>query len=230
MARMARVLPSVKLTQLSLMANALTSCTPVWLPTSLRTPRSCWHSSLVPRAPPIANPDEFQEKPLDLARRAAFSCGDPAVDGYFCGDRIARDIEQYQAAAFALVAADESIAAFYTLSNTSVTRDRFSRTARKDYAYPQIAAIIIGYLGRDEKLRGQRLGPLIIETALRRCYEASKSSGAALIVVDVETANGRAIDMYHDADFEDLDVRKNERFELLTLFITMKKLAAAFAA
>jgi hypothetical protein len=48
--------------------------------------------------------------------------------------------------------------------------------------------------------------------------------------VDVETKNQRAIDMYHDADFEDLGVKTTASgFELLTLCIKMKKIALALA-
>lgn len=110
---------------------------------------------------------------------------------------------------------------------TVARNDIKSRKVRESFPYPVIAATIISYLGVDQQLRGNRLGPKTLKQALIRCYKLTEQCGTSMVVVDVETKNDIAIRMYHDADFEDLIDIDTGRYHLLRMFIPMKKIAAA---
>lgn len=102
-----------------------------------------------------------------------------------------------------------------------------SRKKAKEYPYPNIAAIIVGYLGVREELRGRRIAKRMIRLILERCYEIGKSCGVSLIVVDVETKNSTALKLYSDADFEVLTIFKSGPYELTRLYLPMAKVTAA---
>ncbi len=181
------------------------------------------------RSPFIPNWDEFPEQPLGDLDRAAFSCGDEEVDGYFTGAKIVRDITNFNAAAFVIRSPENEIVSFYTLSNTSVPIDKFSKTQQKRYDYDNIAAILISYLGVDTRFKRRGFGARTLKLALERCLRVSRESGVSLIVVDVETKNDVGIKLYRDAEFKDLITYDSPggRFKLLRMYLSMKRFAAA---
>jgi hypothetical protein len=133
-------------------------------------------------------------------------------------------------AAFVLTDEKQQIASFCTLANTSIVKSALSKTKQRDYPYPHIAAVIISYLGVQEQLRGNKLGPKTLQFALMRCFGLTQYSGCMLVVVDVETKNETAKKMYHEADFEEMGVyTTGSGYELLRLMIPMRKIAAAAA-
>src|ERR1017187_1713506 len=66
---------------------------------------------------------EYLVKPLEGEDRAAFQCGDEAIDQYF-HERASRDMREKLAAVFILVSRTnpETIVGFFTLSGQQVTR------------------------------------------------------------------------------------------------------------
>lgn len=150
------------------------------------------------------------------------------MDRYFTGERIIRDVTQYQAAAFVLATPEDRIVSFYTLANFSIGREKLSKSQQKRYSYDPIAAIIISYFGVDKPYHRQGYGERTLALALERCYKVSEHSGVTVVVVDVETKNDAATAMYRKANFVELGTRQTDSgFELRTFYLPMKTIAAA---
>ncbi|HUA08555.1 MAG TPA: GNAT family N-acetyltransferase [Candidatus Acidoferrales bacterium] len=181
---------------------------------------------------PIINNEDLTEKPLGNENRAVFDCGDAYVNGYIQSDRIVRDVQNYETAAFVFVApASQTIASYYTLSNTSVKKALFSNKERRSLSYPATPAAIIGYLGVDKNFKGNHLGIFTLKRALQRCLDLSRECGCAVVVLDVETGNKIALAMYEKAGFKEFHEPEGEGSVALAqtkkLYMTMPNIKAA---
>jgi len=66
--------------------------------------------------------------------------------------------------------------------------------------YDAIPAALIGRLARDQKMRGEGIGDLLLADAIRRVIDASRSLAVFVIVVDA--IDERAAAFYRDFGFE----------------------------
>ena len=123
--------------------------------------------------------------------RSGFSSGHERIDRYF-QEVVTQDVKRRYAGCFVLVERDSGqVAGFYTLSACSVRlADVPEALARKLPRYP---SVLIGWMGRDQRFRGQRLGELLLADALTRvvrspvgahalCADAIDDAAAAFYV------------------------------------------------
>lgn len=127
--------------------------------------------------------------PLDkkLHDRAAFSCDVPSLDEYL-KKRAAQDMRKRVAVTHVMTAAGSprEILGYYTLSAASVALDELPEALQKKLpGYPQVSAILLGRLAVDQRSQGQKLGELLLISALERSVELSATQlGAYAVVVD----------------------------------------------
>lgn len=123
--------------------------------------------------------------------RAAFSCGRPELDDWF-RRRASQDEKRNVARVFVAVDSELGIVGFYTLSSfTLALEDLPQELARKLPRYDAIPAALIGRLARDEGVRGQGIGDLLLSDAVRRILSAGRSIAVFAIVVDAKDDQAR---------------------------------------
>jgi GNAT superfamily N-acetyltransferase len=123
-------------------------------------------------------------EPLGKHDRAAFSCGVASLDEWF-HLRAGQDEKRNMARVFVAIDDRRGIVGFYSLSSftlaiTDLPREHAKRLPR----YDLIPAALIGRLARDEKVRGEGIGGLLLADAIRRIIGATRSLAVFAIVVD----------------------------------------------
>ncbi|MBU6299158.1 MAG: GNAT family N-acetyltransferase [Alphaproteobacteria bacterium] len=119
---------------------------------------------------------------------------------------------------------DEGIVGFYslsafTLSLTDIPED----LARKLPRYDAIPAGLIGRLARDERVRGQGIGELLLADAIKRILGAGRTLAVFAIVVDAK--DDRAVTFYKRYGFRSFPLRPRRLFLLAsTAAAGLKKL------
>jgi len=131
----------------------------------------------------------LEEQQLDPTRhnRKAFSCGVAALDR-FLQQQAHQNMRRGVSQTFVLVPADapEQIAGFYTLAPAEVAlADLQTADARPLPPYP-VPCFRMGRLARDQRWRGQGIGPLLLGLAVQRCLEAQRSVGGYALIVDAK--------------------------------------------
>lgn len=145
--------------------------------------------------------------------RTRFSCGQPALDDWF-QHRAIQDEKRNVARVFVATDVELGVVGFYSLSSfTLALQDLPEEIARKLPRYDAIPAALIGQLARDERVRGQGPGELLIADAVRRVLSASRSLAVFAIVVDAK--DDAAISFYESFGFR-VFPNKPKRLFLLT--------------
>ena len=131
-------------------------------------------------------------EPLGKHDRAAFSCGVAALDDWFhrrAGQDERRDVTRV------FVAIDDryGIVGFYSLSAfTLAIADLPPEHAKRLPRYDAIPAALIGRLARDERVRGEGLGELLLADAMRRVLGAVRTLAVFAIVVEARDEKAAA--------------------------------------
>ncbi len=135
----------------------------------------------------------FRIEPLSSKHdRAAFSCGEAALDTYL-RTQAGQDIRKRVAAVFVLTPDGTAVAGFYTLSQYSVELGAIpDEVARRLPKYPLVPATLIGRLAVAQVYRRKGLGEYLLMDALKRSLDASKLIGSAAVVVDAKGENAAA--------------------------------------
>lgn len=145
----------------------------------------------------------IQFGPLDdKDDRAAFSCGEAALDDWF-RNRAGQDQRRHIAQVF--VARDDqlSIVGFYSLSAFSiVASDLPAEITCKLPRYDTIPAVLIGRFARDVRVRGRGVGELLMADAIERIIGTSRQLGIYAIFVDAK--NERVAEFYQTFGFQPL--------------------------
>lgn len=161
----------------------------------------------------------FASEALGKQDRAGFTSGNERIDTYF-RNIVTQDIKRRYAACYVLTDQESGqIAGFYTLSSHTIALTALPpETARKLPRYPSVPAVLIGWMGRDIKFRGQQVGPLLLADAIHRLIHSPV--GAHAICADaIDEAAAR---FYREHQFMPLVSRP------LSLFLTMKTAQALF--
>ena len=127
-------------------------------------------------------------KPLGNEDRAAFRCGNAALDSYFL-ERASRDLREKISAVFILVGSDdpETVLGYYTLCSQEIDAGEIPPQLRKKLGnYKRVPATLIGRLARAQEVRGQGVGELLLLDALKRALDATASVMSFAVVVDVK--------------------------------------------
>jgi len=141
----------------------------------------------------------FRLEPLgEEHERALFRCGEEALDRYF-QTQVTQDIRRRVANCFVAVeAATGCVAAYYTLSATSVPLvDLPLEDVKRLPRYPAVPAVRIGRLAMDRRFQRRGLGEAMLADATARAVKADIA--AFMLVVDAK--NDRAVAFYRRYDF-----------------------------
>ena len=105
--------------------------------------------------------------------RTVFTSGNQRIDSYF-REIVSQDVKRGYAACHVLVERSSAkVAGFYTLSSHSIPLTEVTvEVARKLPRYPSIPAALIGWMGRDERFRGQHIGSTLLADAILRLATA----------------------------------------------------------
>jgi GNAT superfamily N-acetyltransferase len=154
--------------------------------------------------------------------RAAFSCGNDALDTYL-KKRASQEAKKKIATTFVMVGNQPSaVIGYYTLSATSILLgDLPDNISRKLPKYPQVPATLLGRLAIDSHYQGRGYGEILILDALRRSLRAAVEVASYAVVVDA--VDERARSLYEHYGFCDFPDRK------LRLFLPMKTIADLFS-
>jgi GNAT superfamily N-acetyltransferase len=119
-------------------------------------------------------------------QRTAFSCGQPELDEWF-HRRAGQDEKRNVARVFVALDDKLGIIGFYSLSSYTLTLSHLpEEIARKLPRHDVIPAALIGRLARDQRIRGQGVGDLLLADAVRRILGAGRSLAVFAIVVDAK--------------------------------------------
>ena len=144
--------------------------------------------------------------------RSSFNCGQPDLDSWF-RLRASQDEKRNIARVFVAVADDLGVVGFYSLSSLSLSLDHLpEQVAHKLPRYDAIPAALIGRLARDERVRGQGVGELLLADAISRVLGAGRSIAVFAIVVDAK--DERAVGFYQTFGFQPFPLRPNRLFLL----------------
>jgi GNAT superfamily N-acetyltransferase len=138
-------------------------------------------------------------EPLGKYDRAAFSCGVAALDDWF-RLRAGQDEKRNMARVFVAIDDEGGIVGFYSLSSFILAiADLPPKHAKRLPRYDAIPAALIGRLARDEKVRGEGVGDLLLADAVRRVIGAARS--IAVFAIVVEAMDEKAAIFYRDFGF-----------------------------
>src|SRR5712672_539453 len=105
-------------------------------------------------------------EPLGKHDRAVFSCGVTALDDWF-RLRAAQDEKRNVARVFVAIDDRLGVVGFYSLSTFTLTIvDLPPELAKRLPRYDLILAALIGRLARDQRVRGQGVGDLLLADAV----------------------------------------------------------------
>lgn len=163
------------------------------------------------------NEPPFVVEPLDRGHdRAAFSCGEPALDSYL-RRQASQDVRRRVAQVFvALGDAPGQIAGYYSLSAASFEKEELPTELARRLPYYPVPAVVLGRLAVDLAWRGRGLGEALLIDAARRVLRASAALAVYAIVVDAK--NDRARTFYERYGFRAFASLPNRLFLPLETF------------
>ena len=165
---------------------------------------------------------EYIVKPLESEDRAAFYCGDEAIDQYF-HERASRDMREKLAAVFIVVtrANPETIIGFFTLSGQQVTCADLPEDLRKKAGrYKVLGVTLLGRMGVAREFQGRRHGQRVLFAALHEAWKATRHVMSFAVVVDAKSEH--AIPFYEKYGF-----RRLEGTRLIMPMKTIEKVVCA---
>jgi len=153
-------------------------------------------------------------EPLGKQNRATFSCGVASLDDWF---RLRAGQDEKRNVARVFVAVDDfgRIVGVYSLSSFTLTiADLPFEHAKRLPRYDAIPAALIGRLARDEKVRGEGIGELLLADAIRRVIGAARL--LAVVAIVVEATDEKAAAFYRYFGFMPFPNRPLRLFMLAT--------------
>ena len=132
--------------------------------------------------------------------KADFSCGNGMLDNYL-HKQAKQDMKRKLSACF-ILSEDKRIKGYYTLSSASIQRRHLPEAiiTKLPPSYIDLPVTLLGRLAVDINFKGQGIGKLLLIDALKRSYETSITSIAAMAVV-VDPIDDEAINFYSKYGF-----------------------------
>jgi predicted GNAT family N-acyltransferase len=139
---------------------------------------------------PEESPARFVVEPFDRKRhdRTAFSCEHEALNAYI-KQQASQDVKKHVAAVFVLTPDGRIIAGYYTLSQYAVDSGGVPDETMRRLGLPkykELPATLLGRLARSLDFKGQRIGELLLMSALRQALDHSKRIASMAVVVDAK--------------------------------------------
>ena len=171
----------------------------------------------------IADKSKYNIKPLGDHDRAAFSCGNAALDHYI-REQASQDVRRKLASVFVITAKDDpkTILAYYTLSSRELKIEQLpAEIARKAGKYGYVGVTLLGRMAVAEKCKGMGLGALTLMNALDKSLVATREVASWAVFVDAIDDDAAAF--YRKYGFIELPEDKRK------LFLPMKTIAKLFS-
>jgi predicted GNAT family N-acyltransferase len=171
----------------------------------------------------IADKSRYNIEPLGNHDRAAFSCGNTALDQYL-REQASQDVNRRLASVFVIVEKDDPrrVRAYYTLSSRELKLEQLPlEIAKKAGKYGRVGVTLLGRMAVDQKSQGSGVGGLTLIDALHRSFVATR--GVASWAVFVEAVDACAARFYRKYGFLELPE------DSLKLFLPMKTIAKSFS-
>lgn len=131
--------------------------------------------------------DRYVFEPLGGHPRAAFSCGDEALDRYL-QRQAGQDQRRNIASCFVLFDKTEQvIVGYYTLSATALAFQELPESLSKQLPrYPNVPGILLGRFAVDSRYQGRGFARRLLVDALRRARDVTSQVAAVMIIVDAK--------------------------------------------
>lgn len=120
---------------------------------------------------------------------ASFTCCEPALAEFLANRALQCQLDHVCSVYLLISNRDNEIWGFFSLSNTAVYRDTFSKTQARKYKYNPIPAVLIGQMARDAYHSPKGFGQIILSEAIK---EALNRHEWQLICVDPSSDESRA--------------------------------------
>jgi predicted N-acetyltransferase YhbS len=132
---------------------------------------------------------KFIVKPLENEDRAAFQCGEEALDRYF-RERASRDMSNRLSAVFIVVPENDpkTIVGFFTLSSQQTACDILPEELRKKTGrYKTVGVTLLGRMAVATEFQNQKLGRFVLFAALYEAWKSTKHVSSFAVIVDAKT-------------------------------------------
>lgn len=136
---------------------------------------------------------DFTVEPLGPEHdRAAFRCGEPALDAYL-RERAMQDLRRRIARVY-VARGDHSgaVVGYYTLSAASFRRDDLPADVAKRLPHYPVPAAILGRLAVDQHYQGQGIGGQLLLDAFGRVLAASRLLAVQAVIVEAISDDAKA--------------------------------------
>lgn len=175
---------------------------------------------------PEGSPAKFAIEPFDKKKhdRTAFSCEHEPLNTYI-KQQASQDIKKHVTAVFVLTPDGKTIAGYYTLSQYAVDSTSVPEETMRSLGLPkykELPATLLGRLARSLSFKGQRVGELLLMSALKQALDHSQRIASMAAVVDAK--NDPAKTFYKKYGFLELPDHPNR------LFLPMKTVKQMFGA
>jgi predicted GNAT family N-acyltransferase len=173
---------------------------------------------------PEESPSRFVVEPFDRKRhdRTAFSCEHEALNAYI-KQQASQDVKKHVAAVFVLTPDGRIIAGYYTLSQYAVDSGSVPEETMRRLGLPkykELPATLLGRLARSLDFKRQRVGELLLMSALKQSLDHSRRIASMAVVVDAKDEAAKAF--YRRYGFLELPDHPNR------LFLPMKTVERMF--
>jgi GNAT superfamily N-acetyltransferase len=151
--------------------------------------------------------------------RAAFACGEAALDRYI-REQATQDMRRRVAQVFVALGEEGEIAGYYSLGAASFQRDDLpEKLAKKLPRYP-VPAAILGRLAVASVWRGRGFGTFLLIDALDRVVGASAAMAVHAVIVDAKTDD--AVRFYRQFGFMPFPALSRRLFLPLETFLNAR--------
>jgi ribosomal protein S18 acetylase RimI-like enzyme len=124
--------------------------------------------------------------------RAAFACGEPALDAYL-QRQASQDIRRRMAQVFVATSdPPERIVGYYSLSAASFEKAELPPAAAKRLPHYPVPAARLGRLAVDREHQGRGFGEVLLLDAIRRVVRASTKIAIYAIILDAKNESAQA--------------------------------------
>ncbi|MGB1111241.1 MAG: GNAT family N-acetyltransferase [Gammaproteobacteria bacterium] len=140
-------------------------------------------------------------EPLDRQHdRAAFCCGEPALDGYLLATA-RQHADKGISRTFVAVEQDqaETIVGYFTLTVAEIPREHLPAKQKRRLPNTDLPVIKLARLAVDSRFQGKGLGGVLLFEALKRAAAAQALTGAVAVIVEAKSE--RAASFYEQHGF-----------------------------
>ena len=154
-------------------------------------------------------------------KRDTFSCEQSSLTTYL-KVQVSQDVRKKLALCFVMVDKQNNVIGYYTLSNSSISKDVVPPEIQKKLGYKAIPVTLLGRLARDEHYKGLGIGEFLLMDALRRSVQASDNQSASFAVV-TDPIDSFAEKFYAKYGFKKLEGSQR-------MFLPMKTIEGLFSS